>query len=178
MSLTRPPDWSEHAACVSMASRARDPWSPGDHLSPEEKAFELHLARRICSGCPVRTECAVQALHDLPKFQEHSMRGGLTPDELVDLAKQMGLPHKQKAQHGTRSKYVAGCRCQDCRDAHATYEHERRLWAPARRRRRFADLVFAHLIEPRGRGKHRAGAGQMLLFTDGLPPRLWKDPAA
>jgi len=38
--------------------------------------------------------------------------------------------------------------------------------------------VFAHLTKPTGRGKHRAGAGQLLLFTDGLPARLWKDPAA
>jgi len=178
VSMTRPPDWTEEAACAGLATRDRDLWSPGEHLTPEEKAFEWHLARRICSGCPVRTECTVQALELLPVMAEHSMRGGLTPDELVDLAKHLQLPHKQQAQHGTRSKYVAGCRCQDCRDAHATYEHERRLWAPARRRQRFADLVFAHLTKPTGRGKHRAGAGQMLLFTDGLPPRLWKDPAA
>jgi Transcription factor WhiB len=178
MTLSRPPDWSEDAACLGLATRIRDPWTPGEHLTPEETAFELHLARRICSGCLVRVECASDALRRLPIAAEHSMRGGLTPDELIDLAKQLHLPHRQRAQHGTRSRYVAGCRCTDCRAAHATYEHERRLWAGARRRQRFADLVFAHLTEPRGRGRHRAEAGQLLLFTDGLPTRLWKDPAA
>lgn len=113
------------------------------------------------------------------------MRGGLLPDELVDLAKTLGLPHRRRAQHGTRSKYVAGCdlgpggtACADCKAAHAAYEHERRLWARERRQRRFADLVFAELTAPRGRGKRRCGAGQLLLFTDGLPATLWKDPAA
>lgn len=172
------PDWTARAACKGLATPERDLWSPGEWLSPEDAAVDLHLARRICSTCPVRVECASAELALLPKMAPHSMRGGLLPDELVDLAKRLGMPHRQQAQCGTRSKYVAGCRCDDCRSAHATYEHERRLWAKTRRRERFADLVFAHLVQPRGRGKHRASPGQLLLFTDGLPTRLWKDPAA
>ncbi|KJL23151.1 hypothetical protein [Microbacterium foliorum] len=33
---------------------------------------------------------------------------------------------RAKAVHGTTSKYSAGCRCQDCKDAAATYAREKR----------------------------------------------------
>lgn len=34
---------------------------------------------------------------------------------------------KERAAHGTRSSYVAGCRCPACTAAHSSYEHARRL---------------------------------------------------
>lgn len=37
--------------------------------------------------------------------------------------------------HGSRSRYVAGCRCDDCRDANRVYQRDRRrgrVLAPAR----------------------------------------------
>jgi len=164
----RPPDWTSQAACDGLVTRQRDIWTPGDHLSPEEKAQEWHYARQICARCPVRLDCAVDALRDLPRAEAHSMRGGLTPDELTDLARGMGMRWRREAQHGDRSKYVAGCRCDLCRDAHRIYEHERRLHARPGRRTTVA-AVYAHLTRPVGRGKRRAGVGQLLLFTDGLP---------
>lgn len=174
--LTRPPAWSEDAACAGLATRTRDPWAPGDHLTPDQRAFEWHLARRICATCPVRTACAVDALHDLPRADEHTMRGGLTPDELTNLARALGLPHRRRAQHGQRSRYVAGCRCDLCRDAHRVYEHERRLWAKTQHRGTTAADVYAHLTRPLGQGRHRATAGQLVLFTDGLPAAYVTQP--
>lgn len=44
----------------------------------------------------------------LPVVPESEVRGGFSP-----------------AQHGTRSKYVAGCRCDPCRDAEALYSRNR-----------------------------------------------------
>ena len=123
MSLTRLPDWSEQAACVGLATAGRDLWSPVDHLTPEQQGFELHLARHICSSCAVRVDCLIHELGMLPQHEPVSMRGGLTPDELVLLAKDLGVPYRRAAQQGTRSRYVAGCRCDDCRNAHRVYEH-------------------------------------------------------
>jgi hypothetical protein len=177
MSLVRPPDWTEEAACLDLATRDRDIWSPGEHLTPEQTAFELHLARRICASCPVRIDCVVQELGMLPQMAPVSMRGGLTPDELVALAKDMGLPHRQAAQHGNRSRYVGGCRCDDCRNAHRVYEHERRLWARSRKHQISAAEVHAWLTKPMGRGRHRAAPGQLLLFTTGLPTHRYREPA-
>lgn len=174
MTLTRPPDWTTRAACVGLATRTRDPWAPGDHLTPEEQGFELHLARRICASCPVLMECLTDELGRLTEAEPVAMRGALTPEELVDLARSLRIPHRRGPAHGKRSTYVAGCRCDRCRNAHRVYEHERRLRAP--RRRPTAAVVHAWLTKPHGRGKHRAEPGQLLLFTDGLPTRLYAVP--
>jgi len=183
----RPADWTADAACVGMTGRDYDPWTPDlEEVTPEEAAFQWHLARKVCHRCPVRLDCAVDALKRLPLNEEHAMRGGLTPDELIDLAKGMGLKWRREAQHGTRSRYVAGCTadpegraCQDCKDAHAVYEHDRRLWAKTRKARQITRTdVYAHLTRPIGRGKRAVGPGQLVLFTDGLRPSLYAQEAA
>ena len=172
----RPPDWTLDAACVGMVDGNTDYWSPDPELPPETQAVQTHLARRICHTCPVRLDCAVAELDALSRHEPHSMRGGLTPDELLELAKGMGLKWRREAQCGTRSKYVSGCRCEDCRGAHRVYEHERRLHLPRRRRITRVD-VYAHLTRPVGRGKRCAGPGQLVLFTDGLKPKTWEAAA-
>lgn len=40
------------------------------------------------------------------------------------------MPSASHWPHGVRARYVAGCRCQECRDATARYERERKLRAP------------------------------------------------
>jgi hypothetical protein len=171
--MSRPPDWTLDAACTGLATRSRDIWTPDDTLPEVEQAFELHLARRVCARCPVRVECLTDALTDLPRVDPHSMRGGLTPDEQIQVARSLGLKWRREAQHGTRSRYVAGCRCDDCRAAHRVYEHERRLWARSK-----PLPAFPMLLKPLGRGSHRAYPGQLLLTAVGLPDTLWKEPAA
>lgn len=128
--LTSPAHWSRSASCVGMAGRDRDPWAPCDDLPAESRDFEYHLGRRICSTCPVRLDCVLEALDNLPVVGQDAMRGGLRPEELVELARTLRRPWRREAQHGTRSRYVAGCKCDDCRAAHRVYEHERRLQKP------------------------------------------------
>lgn len=164
MTITRPPDWTKDAACAGLATRNRDPWSPADHLTPNEQDLEFHHARRICFTCPVNMQCLTHELQMLPQFEPMSMRGGLTPNEITTLARDLGMKWRREAQHGTRSKYVAGCRCPDCRDAHRTYEHHRRLWA------HHPTATQTWLTRPVGNGRFRAYPGQLLLFTAGTPP--------
>jgi len=168
----RPESWTEHAACIGLTSPDRDPWAPGDWLTPEQTGAEYYVARSICAGCPVRMECVTDELAILDTHEPAAMRGGLTPDELLDLGHQLGITQPAtRSKHGTRSRYVGGCRCDRCRNAHRIYEHERRLWAKTTRRTVTAHDVQAWLARPLGRGRHRAEPGQLLLFTDGLPKR-------
>lgn len=122
--VERPDDWKLLGACVGLSSRQLDPWCPDD--GPDAQMLYA-AARRVCAECPVRLECAIDALNLLPKVKEHSMRGGLTPTELGRLARELGGKGRPVAQHGTRSRYVRGCKCGACRNAHAVYEHQRRL---------------------------------------------------
>lgn len=172
----RPPEWTQDAKCIGMTGRDFDPWSAStvDGMPVEEVTRQHYMARLVCAQCPVRLACAMDALADLPRNEPHAIRGGLTPDEQIDLARSLGMKHRREAQHGTRSRYVSGCRCADCRDAHRVYEHDRRLWAKKRRVTRVD--VYAHLTVPLGRGRRAGQPGQLVLFTDGLPPAAHSTP--
>lgn len=43
----------------------------------------------------------------------------------------LGLPPPERHAHGTRSRYVSGCRCAECRAANTRYYHERQARAKA-----------------------------------------------
>lgn len=158
MTLQRPPDWTTAAACLGMTSGDFDPWSPADELPRAERDRQTALARQLCSTCPVRLSCAVEALvHAIPD----GLWGGLTPGDRRRVALRHGFPVPGAARHGTRSAYVSGCRCDDCRRSHARYER-------ARRTARREEAATARAAEPawladpdRVQG---AWAGQYLLF--------------
>lgn len=122
--IRRPPAWTEHAACAGLVSRDDDPWAPDI-----DKAAQWARARKICAACPVRLQCAKDAIATLPVTGEYAMRGGLTPTELAHVAESLNRPGRRRPRHGTRSCYMNGCRRRECKRAHAEYEHNRRLWA-------------------------------------------------
>jgi Transcription factor WhiB len=115
--LSRPDEWTIESACLGKADGESDPWhEPLNYL----------IAKAVCAGCPVKAECARAALRDLPRYGVHGVRGGRTPDELKAIARERNLPYKREAQHGTRAKYVAGCREDCCRMANTRGESDRR----------------------------------------------------
>lgn len=129
--LLRPPPWTTHAVCAD-----RDPAIFDADTGPMTTE-----ALAICATCPVRYECARTALDDaIP----HGTWGGLTPDDRRRIARgehgNLGTyRHPGAAPHGTRACYVAGCRRDECRAAHTTYERERkRRHAPTTTRRHAA----------------------------------------
>lgn len=74
-------------------------------------------ALELCDVCPVREPCLVEAL----TFRDlDGVRGGRVPPELHEMAGPAQSPH------GSRSKYVYGCRCVACTAANAAYRRTRR----------------------------------------------------
>lgn len=75
------PEWQDKAACIGY-----DP----DLWFPEwPKPNEYRQARRICSGCPVRSECLQFALESDNRY---GMFGGLTPGERESIKMRHPLP--------------------------------------------------------------------------------------
>src|SRR5690349_4833560 len=110
-------DWTLHAACGGMVSSRSDPWHP----QPKDAEVQYAAARRVCASCPVRLACLADGLYLLETSPTgvEGMWGGHTPAELKELAKGLRMPSRKAAQHGTRAKYVAGCKCELCRWANA-----------------------------------------------------------
>jgi WhiB family redox-sensing transcriptional regulator len=70
--------WVQRASC---RGRPLAWWYPerGD-------AFAVAVAKSICRGCPVRTECLDEALAFEVEGERFGIRGGLTPRDRTQLA--------------------------------------------------------------------------------------------
>ncbi len=64
-------DWRYDAACREIGG---DSWYPEDGERPG-------LARRICMGCPVRSECLADALANASTYGRFGVWGGTTERE-------------------------------------------------------------------------------------------------
>lgn len=176
--LLRPPDWTVQAACQGIAGPDLDPWHPPDHLTAAEQAAQYALARLVCSRCPVRHPCALEALHE---GIGHGVWGGLDPADRRRIARKHGYPNPGAAPHGEYSRYVTctldqGRPCADCREAKRRYMAGRRAQGLERRRRRTGTPPPA-LVLVLGHGRHRAWPGQYVLFPDLFPAGVLLRPA-
>lgn len=153
------PEWHERAACRDYPDID---WVDG-------KGAQAAAARVICSACPVRYLCARDALE---RGEPWGMHGGLDRSDRKQLAKHYGYPAPSVLpEHGTNSRYAKhNCRCQDCRNAHAVYEVDRR--ANARRKSRQRDVWhgLCVLARPMRQRRRWVPAGQYLLPLDGVAP--------
>lgn len=117
----RPAAWTRDAHCLGRATAAADPWSPDEDLPRAVRDQLVAQARTVCATCPVRYPCAVEALE---AADAHGVRGGLTPADRRLVAARFRYPTPGAAQCGTRSQYVTGCRCDDCKRSRAARREE------------------------------------------------------
>lgn len=101
--------WWQQAACRNQ-NTALFYADPHDQYSDH--------ARTLCRGCPARWDCLDDALDTNDQF---GMRAGLTIKDRRGLR-----PARSQAEHGTRARYIRGCRCQPCTDANTTYSRQQR----------------------------------------------------
>lgn len=90
-----------------------------------------HRAKQVCRGCRVRKACLDYAL---ARPERHGIWGGTNSNERQALLDEQGRSlaeadrlRRRPAEHGTRSRYVRGCRCEPCRGAQRAYAQSRRL---------------------------------------------------
>jgi hypothetical protein len=125
-------EWPTEAACAGQANADLDPWHPDDEATRGDRLTAVGLARETCVSCPVRAQCLALGLALLPLGDVHGMYAGLTPKELRATARERGLVNTKTAQHGTRARFVTGCKCRPCARAHADYYRQQRAedrWA-------------------------------------------------
>lgn len=176
--LLRPPDWTRHAACQGIAGPDLDPFHPPEHLTAAEQAAQHALARLVCARCPVRHPCALEALQG---GIGHGVWGGLTVADRRRIARKHGYPQPGAAQHGERSRYVAGCTdgdngraCRPCLEAHRRWVAEQRARTAKRRRTTTPPPALVLVL---GHGRHRAYPGQYVLWPDLFPGHMLLRPA-
>lgn len=75
-----------------------------------------HGASGYHAGCRCRT-CKDGKAAEVAGWRERSGRTG---------QRKWSGDVRPLARHGTRAKYVGGCRCDDCTDANRVYERKRR----------------------------------------------------
>lgn len=163
------PGWHEFGACQLFPEL--------DWVDAKPGTPQHHAALIVCAACPVRLQCATDALK---RGEPWGMWGGLDRADRKAIAAQYGYPVPAMVpDHGTDARYKKnGCRCPDCKQGHAVYEFDRRARARAKALSRgvWASplLVLTHPVTVR-RGR-RLGPGQYLLPLPGLPAPRHAEP--
>lgn len=95
-------DWAQHAACKGFT----------DLFFVQRGDTQAMLqAKAICNTCTVIDDCRNYVLYKPERF---GIWAGMTEKE----RRQYRIDHNIKlpaAAHGSRTRYLAGCRCQPCR---------------------------------------------------------------
>lgn len=105
----------------------------------EGRAWALELLGNACAYCGTAEVLEFDHVDpDTKSFNIGSHVGRYSKEKLIkELSKCQLLCeecHKDKtgrAEHGTRAKYVGGCRCEACTEANTRYYRERRQAAEA-----------------------------------------------
>ena len=124
--LPGPPAWASQAACLGLAGPDRDPWHPPLDVPPSVRRALAAEAIAVCVTCPVQVACGRYGIELLADESVIAVYGGMEPGMLRDIARRIGRATRKTAKHGSRAKYVGGCRCELCRAANARGEKARR----------------------------------------------------
>lgn len=101
-------DWTKNAACRGMT----------DVMFPARGDTEgVRLAKAVCASCPVIEDCRDFITRNPERY---GVWAGIAGKAITEERKKrsIGTP---RAKHGTRSKYVTGCRCEICTAANNRY---------------------------------------------------------
>jgi WhiB family redox-sensing transcriptional regulator len=111
-------NWMQSALCTQV-----DP-----ELFHPEKGMSSTKAKKICSACPVRTQCADHAINS--PVLVHGVWGGLSEQERRDIRRTRGIRTVAPIEHGTiggtKAHYRRGEQpCERCKEAERVYRRER-----------------------------------------------------
>jgi hypothetical protein len=165
------PDWHNRGLCREFPDLswvhpgAVDSW---DRPSAVERRAAEYACRLVCSACPVRLLCAVDALE---RREPNGIWGGLDRADRKAIAARYGfLPPGDPPAHGTNSRRVKwGCDCPECKAAHALYESMRRERVRLERDLWRTPLILGVAVRI---GRRRVLPGQLLLPLPIEPPAL------
>lgn len=105
--------WTEDAACKGMTEVMFPVRGDNDGVK---------RAKAVCASCPVIEQCLDFVSRNPEKY---GVWAGIAGKEITEERRRREIiPNKSK--HGTRSKYIAGCRCEHCIEANASYMRKRR----------------------------------------------------
>ena len=77
-----PQEWTEHAICAHPDIFNPDWW----HADGPAARYETKMAKKVCTGCPVRMDCLKYGLEvDEQVSGRHGVYGGLTGEERARL---------------------------------------------------------------------------------------------
>lgn len=116
------PEWMERAACRGSVAMFF-PQNGGTAMA------DVAAARRVCTSCPVRTECLDMAIRE--RIHD-GIWGGHTPRERRRIARDLDPFVKRKpVEHGTHRGYLQHQRrgeqpCRECVAAHTAYHATRK----------------------------------------------------
>lgn len=98
-------DWMNEAACRGAST----------DIFFVEKGVSIQPALDICARCPVRAECLEYGL-----WENEGVYGGTVLNQRRIIRRERGGKLATR-DHGTRGRYVSGCRCEPCTDADGAY---------------------------------------------------------
>ena len=82
----------------------------------------VQRAKQVCASCSVIKQCLDFVSRNPERY---GVWAGIAGKEITEERKRREIT-PNKAKHGSRAKYTAGCRCEHCAEANNAYKRKRR----------------------------------------------------